>query len=219
MKYQNYYKCVYSKTSIIYVTLVYNYSIIVLRIGVAMIDKLKIENAVKDILGAIGEDVTREGLKDTPKRVAEAYEEIFDGYNQEISNHTKAIFKSSNNNPVIVSNIKFYSMCEHHMLPFYGSVSIAYIPNGEVIGLSKLVRIVEIYTKRLQIQERLTKQIADNLFEELKCKGVYVEIAAKHMCMSMRGVKNNSDTLTSCKLGEYENNKELLWETKKQMGE
>ncbi len=154
-----------------------------------MIDKNLIEKSTLDLLNAIGEDTTREGLLDTPKRVAKAYEEILVGYNQDAKDYLKKTFKHNGEDEILQSGIEFYSLCEHHLLPFYGKVNIAYIPNGKVVGLSKLSRVVDVFSKRLQLQERLTSQIADVIYKNLDCKGVLVYIEAEHMCMNMRGVK------------------------------
>ncbi len=178
-----------------------------------MFDKKRIENAVREILIGIGENPDREGLLDTPSRVAKACEEIFGGYQQESKTHLDVTFESDNNNPVIMNGIEFYSMCEHHMLPFYGTVNIAYIPNGQVVGLSKLARLVEVYSKRLQIQEQLTSQIAIVLEQELGSSGVYVQVKGEHMCMSMRGVKNPAKTTTTYKTGKFIEDSNLLIET------
>ena len=153
-------------------------------------DKEKIEKAVRDILEAIGEDPDREGLKETPKRVANMYEEILGGINQSPEEHLKIFNEPGNDEMVIVRDIPLYSMCEHHLLPFIGKAHIAYIPDeGRIIGLSKLARIVNVYAKRLQVQERLTAEIADFLYTKLGAKSVAVIIEAEHLCMTMRGVR------------------------------
>jgi GTP cyclohydrolase I len=173
------------------------------------IDLEKIENLTKEFLKAIGEDVNREGLIKTPKRVAKAFEEICSGYfkdPKEVLNN--ALFDSTNNEMVVVRDIEFYSMCEHHILPFFGRVHVAYIPDKKVVGLSKIPRMVEVFARRLQIQEQLTEQIADALMEVVKPKGVGVVIHARHMCMEMRGVKTKySYTSTSALRGEFLNEK------------
>ena len=170
-----------------------------------MIDIKKIELAAKMILEAIGEDITRDGLKKTPLRVAKSFEYICSGYFQdpkEVLN--EALFDSTNNEMVIVRNIEFYSMCEHHILPFFGRVSVAYIPDKKVVGLSKIPRMVNIFARRLQIQEQLTEQIADVIMEVVKPKGVGVVIHARHMCMEMRGVETkHSYTSTSALRGIF----------------
>ncbi len=164
-----------------------------------------IENAVKDILINIGEDPNREGLLKTPQRVAKAYEFLTKGYKQdpkEILN--KALFSTTNDEMVLVRDIEFYSMCEHHMLPIIGRVHVAYIPDGKVVGLSKIPRVVEVYARRLQIQEQLTEQIADAINDTIKPKGVAVVVHARHMCMEMRGVeKINSTTVSSALRGLF----------------
>lgn len=154
-----------------------------------MVNKDKIEQAVRLLLEGIGEDAAREGLKDTPARVARMYEEIYGGMDEEAGEHLSKTFTAENNEMIIEKDIVFYSTCEHHMMPFYGKAHIAYIPDGKVVGLSKLARTVEVYARRLQIQEKLTAQIADAIMEYLKPKGVMVMLSAEHMCMTMRGVK------------------------------
>lgn len=175
-----------------------------------MVDENKIEEAVKLLLEGIGEDVEREGLKDTPARIARMYSEIFAGYDEDASTHLARTFKAGNNEMVLEKDIVFYSMCEHHMMPFFGKAHVAYIPDGKVVGISKLGRTVEVFAKRLQIQEQLTAQVADAIMEELKPKGVMVVIEAEHLCMSMRGVKKpGSKTVTTVTRGEFEKNSEL----------
>lgn len=169
-----------------------------------MVDKKRIEAAVTEILAAIGEDVNRPGIKDTPKRVAKAYEYIFSGLEEEAEEHLEKRFECEQAGVVIQKDIEFYSMCEHHLLPFFGKVHIAYVPNEEVVGLSKLARTVEVYARRPQLQEQLGAQIANAIYEQLKCSGVMVVIEASHMCMSMRGVqKQNAITTTICKRGIF----------------
>lgn len=175
-----------------------------------MIDKSKIQEGVKLILEGIGEDLNREGLVETPDRIARMYEEICGGLYEDASEHLSKRFHVNNNELVIEKDIVFYSMCEHHMLPFYGRVHIGYIPDGEVVGLSKLARTVDVFAKRLQLQERLTAQIADALNEELKPKGVIVMVEAEHMCMTMRGIKKpGSQTVTIVTRGEFEKEQAL----------
>ena len=171
------------------------------------IDKEKIKKAVREILIAIGENPDREGLKETPERVANMYEEILGGYFQDAKEHIK-LFTASYDEMIIVKDIPFFSLCEHHMLPFFGKVHIAYIPNkNKVTGLSKLARIVDVYAKRLQLQERLTEQIADAIVENLNPKGVLVIVEAEHLCMVMRGVKKKgSKTITSALRGIFKKN-------------
>lgn len=173
-------------------------------------DHRKIEEAVKLFLEAIGEDPGREGLKETPKRIAAMCEEIFGGMGMDASEHLAKTFTANNNEMVIEKDIPFYSVCEHHLLPFFGKAHIAYIPDGKVVGLSKLARTVEVYAKRPQIQEQMSAQIADDIMEYLKPKGVIVLLEAEHMCMTMRGVrKPGTVTVTFVARGEFEKNQEL----------
>jgi len=156
----------------------------------AKMDKQRIENAVREILLAIGEDPDREGLVETPKRVANMYAEIFSGLSDDPTRHLKIFNESENDEMVVVRDIPMYSMCEHHLLPFVGKAHIAYIPSeGKVIGLSKLARIVDSFSKKPQLQERLTSQIADFLEENLSPKGIAVVVEAEHLCMTMRGAR------------------------------
>ena len=167
-------------------------------------DTAKIEAGVRMILEGVGENPDREGLKETPARVARMYEEVFAGLTQDPAVHFETTFDEHCNEMVLVRDISFYSMCEHHLVPFYGKAHIAYIPapDGRVCGLSKLARLVEVYAKRPQVQERLTGQIADTLVEQLNPQGVCVVLEAEHMCMSMRGVKKpGSSTVTSAVRG------------------
>ena len=155
-----------------------------------MVDKARVAAAVRELLEAIGEDPDRPGLKETPSRVARMYEEVFSGLNEDAHVHLKLFDEPGNDEMVIVRDIPMYSMCEHHLLPFIGKAHIAYIPaDGRIIGLSKLARIVNVYAKRPQVQERLTSQIADFLFDELGAKSVAVIVEAEHLCMTMRGAK------------------------------
>ncbi|NNG27355.1 MAG: GTP cyclohydrolase I FolE [Ignavibacteriaceae bacterium] len=165
----------------------------------------KVENLVNELLIEIGEDPAREGLLATPRRVAEAYEFLSSGYKMDIDEvMNKAVFNEKYDEMVLVKNIDFYSLCEHHMLPFYGKVHVAYIPDGKIIGLSKIPRLVEIFSRRLQVQERMTQEIADTLDEYLQPKGVAVVSEAFHMCMMMRGVqKQNSSATTSAVHGVF----------------
>ena len=166
-------------------------------------DKNRVEKLVRELIIEIGEDPTREGLRETPARIAKAYKEIFEGYD---SNSELSVQFSEDSEVVVAKDIQFYSMCEHHMLPFFGKIQIAYAPNGRVFGISKLVRLVEKYSKRLQIQERLTKNIADELHSH-GVKGVAVMAEAEHLCMKMRGVKNDAKVTTSAFRGTYEDQK------------
>lgn len=165
-------------------------------------DQDKIEQGIKMILEGIGEDVGREGLVETPKRVAKMYKELFSGMARDASDHLNKVFHVKDNEIVIEKDITFYSICEHHMLPFCGKVHIGYVPDGKVVGLSKLARTVEVYARRLQIQENMTGQIADALMEHLNPKGVIVMVQAEHLCMTMRGVKKpGSQTVSLVKRG------------------
>ena len=169
-------------------------------------DQEKVKDLVKTLLTEIGEDPTREGLKSTPVRVAKAYEFLTRGYQQDIDEVLNgAIFNEKYDEMVLVKNIDFYSMCEHHLLPFYGKVHVAYIPNGKIVGLSKVPRIVEVFSRRLQVQERMTQQIADTIAKYLQPIGVAVVAEAFHMCMMMRGVeKQNSSATTSAMHGVFQ---------------
>ncbi len=171
-------------------------------------DKEKIERAVRDILEAIGEDPTREGLLDTPKRVARMYEEIFSGIGKDPSNDLQVFFQEAGHEElVLVKDIPFYSCCEHHLVPFFGKAHIGYIPRGgKLTGLSKLARVVDMASKKPQLQERLTTQIVDALEKALHPLGIIVVVEAEHMCMTMRGVKKpGSRTVTSGVRGVFEN--------------
>ena len=173
-------------------------------------DKEKIMEGVRLILDGIGEDINREGLLETPDRIARMYEELAACYTDDAAKHLAKRFHVDNNDMVVEKDIHFYSFCEHHMLPFYGTAAIAYIPDGEVVGLSKMARTVEVYAKRFQLQERLSAQIADAFMQELNPKGVMVLIEAEHMCMTMRGIKKpGTKTVTAVTRGVFDNNEEL----------
>ena len=175
-----------------------------------MVDHKKVEQAIRLLLEGIGEDPDREGLAETPDRIARMYEEICGGMNEDAAEHLKKTFTAENNEMVVEKDITFYSMCEHHMLPFYGKVHIAYIPDGKVVGLSKLARTVEVFARRLQLQEQMTAQIADALMENLHPKGVMVLAEAEHMCMTMRGIKKpGSKTVSVVTRGAFEENEKL----------
>ena len=163
-----------------------------------MVNREKVEEAIRLLLEGIGEDVNREGLKDTPERVSRMYEEICAGMEQSPKEHLVRTFAAKNNEMVIEKDITFHSSCEHHLMPFFGKVHIGYIPNGKVVGLSKLARTVEVYAKRPQLQEQLTAQIADALMEYLKPAGAMVVIEAEHMCMTMRGIKKPGAQTVTC---------------------
>ena len=175
-----------------------------------MVDKQKVEQAIRLLLEGIGEDITREGLIDTPDRIARMCEEIYGGLDQEADHHLLKQFPVENNEIVLEKDITFYSMCEHHLMPFYGKAHVAYIPDGKVVGLSKLARTVEVYARRLQNQERMTAQIADDIMKYLAPQGVMVMLEAEHMCMTMRGIKKpGSQTITMVTRGVFAENKEL----------
>ncbi len=167
-------------------------------------DEDRVKKLVRELIIELGEDPTREGLRETPRRMASMYNEIFSGYE---SDSELSVQFSEDSDVVVAKDIQFYSMCEHHMLPFFGKIHIAYSPNGRVFGISKLVRLVEKYAKRLQIQERLTKNIADELYGQ-GVKGVVVVADAEHLCMKMRGVRNDARMTSSAFRGIYENREE-----------
>ncbi|HIW75999.1 MULTISPECIES: GTP cyclohydrolase I FolE [Gordonibacter] len=170
-------------------------------------DSAKIEEGVRLILEGVGEDPDREGLRETPARVARMYEEVFAGLGQDPAEHFATTFDEHHEEMVLVRDIPFYSMCEHHLVPFFGMAHVAYIPaaDGRICGLSKLARLVDVFAKRPQVQERLTSQIADTLIEQLHPQGVIVVLEAEHLCMSMRGVKKaGAKTTTSAVRGAFE---------------
>lgn len=176
--------------------------------GASSIDHAAIEGAVRTILEAIGEDPDREGLVDTPRRVARMLEEVLAGMKDDGRSHLAVHFQEDHDEMVLVRDIWFYSLCEHHMVPFYGRAHVAYIPkDGRVTGLSKLARVVQAFARRLQMQERMTSQIADTLMEHLQPLGVAVVVEAEHLCMSMRGVRQpGSQTVTSAVRGVFRTN-------------
>ena len=163
------------------------------------------EEYYKNLLKLIGEDVNRDGLKSTPKRAAKAFQYLTKGYHENVDSVVNnAIFESDNDEMIIVKDIELYSLCEHHLLPFFGKCHVGYLPNGKILGLSKVARIVDVFARRLQVQENLTKQIAETVMKYTHAKGVGVVIEAKHLCMMMRGVeKQNSIMKTSCMLGSF----------------
>ena len=167
-------------------------------------DEERVKKLVRELIIELGEDPTREGLRETPARIANMYKEIFGGYE---SDSELSIQFSEDSDTVVAKDIQFYSMCEHHMLPFFGKIDIAYSPNGRVFGISKLVRLVEKFSKRLQIQERLTKNIADELFAQ-GVNGVAVLAEAEHLCMKMRGVRNDAMMTSVAFRGIYEKKEE-----------
>jgi GTP cyclohydrolase I len=170
-----------------------------------MKEKKTIQDAIHKILVEVGEDPKRQGLENTPQRVDRSLRFLTTGYSQDIDKLiNKALFDEKSEDMVVVKNIELYSLCEHHMLPFFGKCHVGYIPSGKVIGVSKIPRIVDAFAKRLQVQERLTDQIARTLQEHLNPRGIGVVIEAKHLCMMMRGVeKQNSEMVTSCMLGSF----------------
>ncbi|HLF19604.1 MAG TPA: GTP cyclohydrolase I FolE [Bacteroidota bacterium] len=165
----------------------------------------RLEGVVQELLKEMGEDSSREGLLNTPARVARMYQFLTKGYQQDVKQMINAaVFKEKYSEMVIVKDIDFFSLCEHHLIPFYGKCHIAYVPDGKILGLSKLPRVVEMFSRRLQVQERLTQQIADTLYECLKPQGVGVVMEGRHLCMIMRGVeKLNSVATTSAMLGTF----------------
>ena len=171
-------------------------------------DREKVIKAVEDLLSALGEDCSREGLKETPRRVADAYAELLSGENRTAEEYLLKTFEAEGGEMVLEKEIAFSSTCEHHLMPFFGKIAIAYIPDGKVVGLSKLARTVEVVAKRLQLQERLTSQIAEEIMRYLKPKGVMVVCEAEHTCMTCRGVKKaGSKTLTYAVLGNFPESK------------
>ena len=175
-----------------------------------MVDQTKVKEAVRMLLEGIGEDVDREGLRETPERIARMYEQIFAGMEENAATHLSKTFAVASNEIVMVKDITFYSICEHHLMPFYGKAHIAYLPDGKVVGLSKLARTVEVYARRPQIQEQMTIQIVEAVMEHLKPQGVMVLLEAEHMCMTMRGVeKPGSRTVTMASRGCFQEKTEL----------
>lgn len=170
-------------------------------------DTPRIERAITELLEALGEDPSREGLRDTPGRVARMYAELFAGLHTDPAKHLKRVFQENYDEIVLLRDIDFYSLCEHHLLPFHGRAHVAYLPNGRVVGLSKLARTVEAFARRPQVQERMTCQIADSLMEHLEPKGAAVVIEAAHLCMKMRGIqKPNGVMVTSAVRGVFKEN-------------
>lgn len=167
-------------------------------------DQKRIQKAVKELLSAIGENPDRDGLKETPARVGRMYEEILVGMEADPGLHLETLFEEDHNEIVVLKEIPFYSMCEHHLMPFQGKAHVAYLPNGKIVGLSKLARLVEGFARRLQVQERLTCQIADTLMSKVNARGVAVLLEATHTCMTMRGVqKPGSVMVTSAIRGHF----------------
>lgn len=169
-----------------------------------MVNRSKVEEGVRLLLEGLGEDISREGLMETPERIARMFEEIYGGMEEDAAVYLSKTFQTENTGIVLEKDITFFSTCEHHMMPFFGKAHIAYIPDGKVVGISKLARTVEVYAKRLQIQEQLTVQIADAIMEHLKPKGVMVMLEAEHLCISMRGIKKpGSRTVTTSAKGIF----------------
>jgi len=184
-----------------------------------MVDEEKIKKAIKLIIEAIGEDPDRDGLKETPDRIARMYAEIFSGMNVDAKEHLSKTFEVNQDEIILEKDIQFYSMCEHHFVPFFGKAHLAYIPDGRVAGLSKLARTVEVFSKRPQLQERMTAQIADALMSYLSAKGAMVILEAEHMCMTMRGVKKpGSKTVTVITRGSFKEDSTLRNEVYKMVG-
>ncbi len=173
--------------------------------GAAPVFILYMEACYKKLIKSIGENVNRPGLKETPQRAAKAFEYLTGGYHQDVRKViNNALFQSDNDEMIIVKDIELYSLCEHHLLPFFGKCHVGYLPDGKIIGLSKVARVVDIFSRRLQVQENLTRQIAETLMEQIGAKGIGVVIEARHLCMMMRGVeKQNSIMKTSCMLGLF----------------
>ncbi len=184
------------------------------RSSISPVDQPRIERAVREILAAIGEDPDRDGLLDTPGRVARAYTELFAGLRESPAGHLQRVFGEHTDELVLLRDIEFFSVCEHHLLPFVGRAHVAYLPAGNrVVGLSKLARTVDVFARRPQVQERLTSQIADALVEHLEPRGVAVIVEAEHMCMKMRGVnKAHSVMLTTAFRGELKENVDMRYE-------
>ena len=178
-----------------------------LKLAIGAVDLPRIERAVKEILAAVGEDPNREGLLETPARVARMYAEMFAGLKVDPRQHLQKVFTEEYDEVVLVRDISFCSMCEHHLLPFMGHAHVAYVPDGKVVGLSKLARVVEVVSRRPQVQERMTEDIAQMLVEELEAKGVAVVIEATHTCMTIRGIKKpGSSMVTSAMKGIFRSN-------------
>lgn len=164
------------------------------------VDLARIESAVREILLAVGEDVQREGLRGTPGRVADMYAELLGGMRQDPKEHLTSVFREDYDEIVLLRDVPFYSICEHHIMPFIGSAHVAYLPDGQVLGVSKLARVVDCFARRLQVQERLTVQIADFLMDNLRPKGAAVVIEASHSCMTIRGIKKPGSVMVTSAL-------------------
>lgn len=164
------------------------------------VDLARIESAVREILLAVGEDVQREGLRGTPGRVADMYAELLGGMRQDPKEHLTSVFRENYDEIVLLRDVPFYSICEHHIMPFIGKIHVAYLPDGQVLGVSKLARVVDCFARRLQVQERLTVQIADFLMDNLRPKGVAVVVEASHSCMTIRGIKKPGSVMVTSAL-------------------
>jgi GTP cyclohydrolase I len=164
------------------------------------VDTERIEKAVREILSAVGEDVKREGIKDTPQRVAKMYGELLGGMQEDPKGHLKKVFSENYDEIVLLRDIPFFSICEHHLMPFIGTAHVAYLPAGSVLGVSKLARVVDCFARRLQVQERLTDQIAEFIMESLKPRGVAVLLEASHSCMTIRGIKKPGSVMVTSSL-------------------
>ena len=174
--------------------------------GKTRVDQPKVEAAIGSLLAAIGEDPGRDGLRGTPNRVAEMFADLVGGLDADPSEAIDAVFETDSHDPVVMKGLRFYSICEHHLLPFFGIARLGYIPNGKIAGLSKLARAVDLASRRLQVQERLTAQVADSICKALDPKGVVVELEAEHLCMSMRGIEKPGNlVVTTAVRGDFKN--------------
>ena len=172
------------------------------------VDQPKVEAAIRSLLAAIGEDPGRDGLRGTPNRVAEMFADLVGGLDTDPSKAIDAVFETDSQDPVVLKGLRFYSICEHHLLPFFGIARLGYIPNGKIAGLSKLARAVDLASRRLQVQERLTAQVADSICKALGPKGVVVELEAEHLCMSMRGIEKPGNlVVTTAVRGDFNNSR------------
>ena len=172
------------------------------------VDQPKVEAAIRSLLAAIGEDPGREGLRGTPNRVAEMFADLVGGLDADPSEAIDAVFETDSQDPVVLKGLRFYSICEHHLLPFFGIARLGYVPNGKIAGLSKLARAVDLASRRLQVQERLTAQVADSICKALGPKGVVVELEAEHLCMSMRGIEKPGNlVVTTAVRGDFNNSR------------
>ena len=174
--------------------------------GKTRVDQPKVEAAIGSLLAAIGEDPRRDGLRGTPNRVAEMFADLVGGLDADPSEAIDAVFETDSHDPVVLKGLRFYSICEHHLLPFFGIARLGYVPNGKIAGLSKLARAVDLASRRLQVQERLTAQVADSICKALDPKGVVVELEAEHLCMSMRGIEKPGNlVVTTAVRGDFKN--------------